>query len=51
MTFLYPTPGAEGVRQAVKLLNGETIEKKIILPTMTITAENSTDILKQNGLL
>jgi ABC-type sugar transport system substrate-binding protein len=26
-TFLYPTPGAEGLRQAIKLLNGEKIEK------------------------
>jgi ribose transport system substrate-binding protein len=51
VTFLYPTPGAEGVRQAIKLLNGQTIEKKIILPTMTITAENAPEILKQNGLM
>jgi ribose transport system substrate-binding protein len=50
-TFLYPTPGAEGLRQAIKLLNGETIEKKIILPTMTVTKENADQILKDNGLL
>ena len=50
-TFLYPTPGAEGLRQAIKLLNGEKIEKKIILPTMTVTKENADQIMKDNGLL
>ncbi len=50
-TFLYPTPGAEGVRQAIKLLNGQKIEKSIILPTMAITKDNAADILKKNGLL
>jgi len=50
-TFLYPTPGAEGLRQAVKLLKGEKVEKTIILPTETITKENAPEILKRNGLL
>ncbi len=50
-TFLYPTPGAEGLRQAIKLLNGEKIEKTIVLPTMTITKDNAPEILKANGLL
>ncbi|QIG48545.1 substrate-binding domain-containing protein [Nordella sp. HKS 07] len=50
-TFLYPTPGAEGLRQAIKLLNGEKIEKKIVLPTMTVTKENADQIMKENGLL
>ena len=50
-TFLYATPGAEGLRQAVKLLNGEKIEKKIILGTMTVTKENADQILKENGLI
>ena len=49
-TFLYPTPGAEGLRQAIKLLNGEKIEKKIVLGTMTITKENAPEILKANGV-
>jgi ribose transport system substrate-binding protein len=49
-TFLYATPGAEGLRQAVKLLNGEKIEKTITLPTMKITKENAPEILKANGL-
>jgi ribose transport system substrate-binding protein len=50
-TFLYATPGAEGLRQAVKLLNGEKIQKQITLPTMVVTKENAADILKQNGLM
>jgi ribose transport system substrate-binding protein len=50
-TFLYPTPGEEGVRQALKVANGETVEKKIVLPTMTIDASNAEQILKDNGLI
>lgn len=50
-TFLYATPGAEGLRQAVKLLKGEKLEPTITLPTMLITKENAPDILKKNGLL
>jgi ribose transport system substrate-binding protein len=49
-TFLYATPGAEGLRQAVKFLNGEKVEKTITLPTMTVTKENAGEILKANGL-
>jgi ribose transport system substrate-binding protein len=50
-TFLYATPGAEGLRQAVKLLKGEKLEPVITLPTMLITKDNAPDILKKNGLL
>jgi len=50
-TFLYATPGAEGLRQAVKLLNGEKIPPLITLPTMLITKDNAPEILKKNGLL
>ena len=49
-TFLYATPGAEGLRQALKLLNGEKIEKKITLPTETVTKDNAGEIMKDNGL-
>ena len=49
-TFEYPTPGAEGLRQAIKLLKGEKIEKKIVLGTKTITKENAPEILKANGI-
>jgi ribose transport system substrate-binding protein len=50
-TFLYPTPGAEGLRQAVKLLNGGTLQKKIVLPTMTYTKAKAGEELKKNGLI
>jgi ribose transport system substrate-binding protein len=50
-TFLCATPGAEGLRQAVKLLNGEKIEKTITLATMAITKDNADQILKDHGLL
>jgi len=50
-TFLYATPGAEGLRQAVKLLNGEKIPPVITLPTMMVDKTNAKDILKKNGLL
>lgn len=50
-TFLYPTPGAEGLRQALKYLAGEQIEKQIVLGTETITAETADAILERNGLL
>lgn len=50
-TFLYATPGAEGLRQAIKVLNGEKVQKQITLPTMVVTKENAAEILKQNGLI
>lgn len=50
-TFLYATPGAEGVRQGLKLMAGEKIPHKITLPTMTIDKSNADAILKANGLL
>ncbi|MEO4044578.1 substrate-binding domain-containing protein [Hoeflea sp. CAU 1731] len=49
-TFLYPTPGAEGLRQALKHLQGEEVEKKVVMGTEAITPENAEDILKKNGL-
>lgn len=49
-TFLYMTPGAEGLRQALRLLAGSPIEKRITLPTMTIDRSNAALILKEHGL-
>ncbi|HYY29516.1 MAG TPA: substrate-binding domain-containing protein [Chthoniobacterales bacterium] len=49
-TFLYATPGAEGIRQALKIVKGEPVEKKITLPTMAIDQTNCEQILKDNGL-
>ena len=40
-TFLYATPGAEGLRQALKHLNGEEVPKTVVLDTMTVTKENA----------
>ena len=40
-TFLYPTPGAEGVRQALKMLKGEKIPKKVILDTEGVFPANA----------
>lgn len=50
-TFLYATPGAEGLRQGLKYLNGEKIEKTVVLGTEAITKDNAEAILKKNGLL
>ena len=50
-TFLYATPGAEGLRQALKHLNGEEVPKAVVLDTMTVTKENAEEILKANGLM
>lgn len=49
-TFAYVTPGAEGLRQAIKFLNGEKVEKAIVLPTEKVTKENAEAILKEKGL-
>ncbi len=49
-TFLYPTPGAEGVRQGLKIMAGEKVPHTITLPTMTIDHTNAEQILKENGL-
>ena len=40
-TFLYPTPGAEGIRQALKMLKGEKIAKKVILDTEGVFPDNA----------
>lgn len=49
-TFLYPTPGAEGLRQALKYLAGEKVEKAVVMGTEAITPENADSILQKNGL-
>jgi ribose transport system substrate-binding protein len=50
-TFLYMTPGEEAVNQALKLLKGEKIPKKVTLPTMTIDKKKAAEILKEYGIL
>lgn len=49
-TFLYPTPGAEGLRQALAYLGGAKVEKSVVMGTEAVTADNADDILKRNGL-
>lgn len=46
----YECRGAEGLRQAIKFLKGEKVEKTITLPTEKITKENAAAVLKANGL-
>ena len=48
-TFLYATPGAEGLRQAVKLLNGEKIPPVIVLPTMLVDKNNAGEISRRTA--
>jgi len=49
-TFLYATPGAEGLRQAIKFLGGEKVEKQIVLPTERIDAQSAEKFLKEHGM-
>jgi len=44
-TFVYPPPGVEGLRMALKILQGEQVEKRKMLPTKRITAENVDEYL------
>lgn len=50
-TFLYTPPGAEGIRQALKVLKGEQVPRRIILPTRTIDSPASVGVLRAHGLL
>lgn len=40
-TFLYPTGGDEAVRMALRILNGEKVEKRVTLGTRVFTRENA----------
>lgn len=50
-TFFYDPPGDEGIKQALKYLKGETVKKRIILPTMTIDINNAGKILRENDII
>jgi ribose transport system substrate-binding protein len=50
-TFLYMTPGSEGLRQALRLLDGQPVPKRVTLPTLTVDQSNAREILRQNGLM
>lgn len=47
-TFLYKTPGDEGIRQALRFLRGEQVAKRLVLPTMTIKKSNARQILDRH---
>jgi ribose transport system substrate-binding protein len=49
-TFLYDTPGDEGIQQALRILAGAPIAKRITLLTMTIDKSNARDILDAHGI-
>jgi ribose transport system substrate-binding protein len=49
-TFLYATPGAEGLRQAIDHLNGKKVPKTVTLETEAVTADNVADVLKRHGM-
>lgn len=49
-TFLYPTPGAEGLRQALAYLGGADVPREVVLGTEAITPENAAAILSKNGI-
>ena len=49
-TFLYDTPGDEGIQQMLRILAGAPIAKRITLPTMTIDKSNAAGILQADGL-
>lgn len=40
LSFTYPTAGKEGAEVAVKILQGESVEKDIILPSIPVTLDN-----------
>jgi len=44
-TFVYPPPGVEGLRMALKILKGEKVAKRAMLPTKRITAKNVDEYL------
>jgi ribose transport system substrate-binding protein len=48
-TFLYPNCGHEAIQYALKILNGETVPKKVVLETATVTRESAAQYYKPNG--
>lgn len=49
-TLLYPTAGTEGVELALKVLRGEEVPPRIIVPTALITKENVDEYIKLNPI-
>jgi multiple sugar transport system substrate-binding protein len=49
-TFVYDTPGDEGIQQALRILASAPFTKRIILPTMTVDRNNAAGILAAHGI-
>jgi len=49
-TFLYKTPGEEGIRQARRFLQGHPVKKRLMLPTLTIDKTNAPEIINRHGV-
>jgi len=49
-TFLYKTPGSDAIEQAMKLVKGGKVEKKLTLDTMKVDASNAEKVLTENGV-
>jgi len=50
VTYVYPTGGEEAIDAAYRLLvNGETLEKEVILDTIEITIENAKEMMERFG--
>jgi len=46
-TFIYPTGAKEAVDTIMKMVGGQTPEKKLVLPTTAITPDNAAEMYKQ----
>lgn len=44
-TFVYPPPGVPGLQMALRILKGEKVPKRVMLPTRRITRENVDEYL------
>lgn len=49
-TFVYKTPGAEAIRQVLRLFDKGSVKKIIKLPTQTIDRSNAGEIIRENEL-
>lgn len=50
-TYFYPTCGKEAIQYALKILNGEEVDKEITLGTTEVTAGNAADYYEEGTTL
>lgn len=43
-SFVYPTFGKEGAELVVRILNGETVPKEVVVDTLTVTRDNAAQV-------